>query len=68
MPVYEFECGKGTITEKIVPMGTTAIQCPCCRRKAKKILSLCTFELKGGGWFADGYGSRASKPPSAKSE
>jgi putative FmdB family regulatory protein len=63
MPVYEFECDKGTVTEKIVPMGTRQIQCPCCRKKARKILSRCTFELKGGGWYADGYASK--KPPSA---
>jgi putative FmdB family regulatory protein len=63
MPVYEFECDKGTVTEKIVPMGTRQIRCPCCHKKAKKILSRCTFELKGSGWYADGYASK--KPPAA---
>jgi putative FmdB family regulatory protein len=64
MPVYEFECSKGTVTERLVSLGTTDITCPCCRRKAKKILSRFSFELKGGGWYADGY---ASRKPSAKS-
>lgn len=67
MPVYEFECPKGTITERIVPVGTTIIECPCCKYEAKKIMSRCTFELKGGGWYADGYSSSNSsqKKPSA---
>ncbi len=57
MPVYEFECPNGTITEKLVRMNTKTIMCPKCRQKAKKIISACTFELKGGGWYADGYSS-----------
>lgn len=60
MPVYEFECPKGTVTEKLVEMGTEEIECPECRQKAKKIMSLCAFELKGGGWYADGYASKKS--------
>ena len=58
MPVYEFECECGQVTEELVPMDTQAIECPKCRKKAKKILSACTFELKGGGWYADGYSSK----------
>jgi len=55
MPIYEFECPNGTITAKLVKVGTKTIRCPRCRKKAKKIMSTCTFELKGGGWYADGY-------------
>lgn len=57
MPVYEFECPEGTITEKFVPMDTKTIKCPKCSKRAKKIISTCTFKLKGGGWYADGYSS-----------
>jgi len=64
MPVYEFECAKGTVTERLVAMGTETIFCPCCHKKAKKIISRFSFELKGGGWYADGY---ASCKPSGKS-
>jgi putative FmdB family regulatory protein len=55
MPIYEFECPNGTITAKLVDVGTKAITCPKCHKKAKKIISPCSFELKGGGWCADGY-------------
>ena len=58
MPIYEFKCSNGTITEKFVKIGTKEILCPKCHKKAKKILSACTFELKGGGWCVDGYSKR----------
>ena len=64
MPVYEFECAKGHITENLVPMGTKHTKCAKCHKRAKKILSSCTFELKGGGWYTDGYSSTG--PGSAK--
>jgi putative FmdB family regulatory protein len=64
MPVYEFECTNGHISEKLVPMGTKYSQCSKCKKKARKILSTCSFELKGGGWYADGYSSTKSKSTS----
>jgi putative FmdB family regulatory protein len=55
MPLYEFECPMGTITERFVKVDTKEIECPKCHMKAKKIMSPCTFILKGHGWAADGY-------------
>ena len=60
MPFYEFQCSKGTVTEKIVPMDTKSITCPDCGKRAKKIISPCSFKLVGGGWYADGYSSSKS--------
>ena len=57
MPFYEFQCPEGTITESLVPVGTTHIKCPKCNKRAKKIISPCSFKLLGGGWYADGYSS-----------
>lgn len=75
MPFYEFQCPEGTITEALVPMGTEAIKCPRCNRKAKKIISPCSFKLAGGGWYTDGYSSAkkgttkdSKKSPKEKSE
>jgi putative FmdB family regulatory protein len=65
MPIYEFKCPNGTITEKFVKMGTKEIRCPMCHKEAKKIMSACSFSLKGGGWFADGY-SHEKEGKSAK--
>jgi len=59
MPVYEFECKCGHVYEELVPMDTKSYPCPKCHKeKGKKIMSTCTFELKGGGWYADGYASK----------
>ena len=58
MPVYEFECQCGKITEALVRMNTEQVECPKCHKMAKKIISPCSFELKGGGWYADGYTSK----------
>jgi len=55
MPIYEFKCPNGRVTEKIVTTETKDIMCPKCHKKAKKIVSECTFFLKGGGWSADSY-------------
>ena len=57
MPFYEFQCPEGSITESLVPMGTTHIKCPKCNKRAKKIISRCSFKLVGSGWYADGYSS-----------
>jgi putative FmdB family regulatory protein len=59
MPVYEFECpNDGTIVERFVRIGTEHVECPECKGKAQKIISKCTFSLKGGGWYADGYAAK----------
>jgi putative FmdB family regulatory protein len=63
MPIYEFRCPNGRITERFASIDTKEIECPECHQKAEKILSLCSFELKGGGWFADGYSSKKDSPP-----
>lgn len=58
MPYYEFQCPQGVVTESLVPMGTRHIKCPHCNRRAKKIMSACSFKLVGDGWYADGYSSK----------
>jgi putative FmdB family regulatory protein len=61
MPVYEFECKCGRKFEELVKMGTQYMKCPDCQNKAPKIISPCAFELKGSGWYADGYSSSKSR-------
>jgi putative FmdB family regulatory protein len=68
MPVYEFECSCGKVSEELVKMGTVSIACPKCGKMAHKIISACSFELKGGGWYADGYSSRNSSATSGSSK
>lgn len=61
MPIYEFQCQEGTVTEKMTSINTREIKCPKCGKTARRILSPCTFKLKGGGWYADGYASSRHK-------
>jgi len=62
MPVYEYACSKcghefeteQRITEP--PLKT----CPRCRaRRLKRLISQTSFVLKGSGWYADLYASKA---------
>jgi predicted nucleic acid-binding Zn ribbon protein len=54
------------ISEKLVRRDTKNITCPKCGQRAKKIISPCSFELKGGGWYADGYSSARNTGNSTK--
>jgi len=34
--------------------------CPDCAGPVNKLVSKSSFQLKGGGWYADGYSSKSS--------
>lgn len=63
MPIYEYQCEKcgqtSEITQKISDPPLS--QCPDCgAAEVRKLVSRTSFQLKGGGWFADGYHKPAS--------
>jgi putative FmdB family regulatory protein len=70
MPVYEYECPK---CEKILEVQQKMTDeplsvCPECGGNVKKLISRSSFQLKGGGWYADGYsGTTGKKEPTKKS-
>lgn len=59
MPVYEYECSNCRkvfeVQQKMSDAPLTA--CPECEGAVRKLMSMSSFQLKGGGWYADGYGS-----------
>ena len=58
MPLYEYQCEVcSNIEESIQKINVEEIECPICNNTAKRIISLSSFELKGGGWYKDGYSS-----------
>lgn len=59
MPIYEYECEKcHNITEAWQSISDDPLTtCPDCQGSLKKLISSSTFQLKGGGWYADGYAS-----------
>jgi putative FmdB family regulatory protein len=65
MPVYEYECQ--TCSEVIELWQnlseSPATNCPTCDGPVKKIISRSSFQLKGGGWYADGYSSTPEAKP-----
>jgi len=66
MPIYEYKCQKcekefeefQRITDPPLSL------CPFCNGPVIKLLSLSSFQLKGGGWYATEYGNH--KPQSAE--
>lgn len=67
MPIYEYHCRScGKDQEIIQKFSDKPLKiCPSCGGKLEKKLSLSGFQLKGEGWFKDGY---SSKKPGKKEE
>ncbi len=59
MPVYEYECD---VCRKVFEVqqrmaDAPLSSCPECEGSVRKVMSMSSFQLKGGGWYADGYAS-----------
>lgn len=70
MPVYEYEC---PACDKVIevqqritddPLST----CPDCGGEVKKLVSMSSFQLKGGGWYSDGYSSTSKNTGTTKTK
>ena len=58
MPTYEYECTRGHQFEADQRISDPPLaRCRVCRAKARRLISRTSFVLKGGGWYADGYGA-----------
>ena len=62
MPVYEYEC---PACKKVFEVhqginDSPLTSCSVCGGEVKKIVSMSSFHLKGGGWYSDGYTSNSS--------
>ncbi len=62
MPIYEYRCLKcGNVKEVLQKLSDGRLRkCGLCSGKLEKLISRTSFQLKGGGWFAHGYGSPGS--------
>ena len=62
MPIYEYRCGAcGDEFEVIQKFSEGPLKrCAKCGGSLEKLLSRTAFLLKGGGWYADGYGGSGS--------
>ncbi len=70
MPIYEFECEScQKVTEVVQSISAPPLaQCPECEGPVKKLISQSSFQLKGGGWYADGYSAPPAKKESSPKE
>lgn len=69
MPIYEYECQAcKEIVEKWQSLAEQPLTtCPNCAGALKKLISQSSFQLKGGGWYADGYGNNGGTKKCASS-
>ena len=67
MPIYEYRCTKcGHTLEAIQKIDDRPLsKCPECSGKLEKLVSRAAFQLKGGGWFNEGYGGGGSSSKSS---
>jgi len=68
MPIYEYECEQcHKITEAWQHLTDEPLAtCQECGGELRKLISMSSFQLKGGGWYADGYSNtnnNSSKTP-----
>lgn len=65
MPLYEYSCSSCNAHFELRQKFSDppATECPTCRGPVQKLISQTAFSLKGGGWYAEGYGnsSKSSK-------
>ena len=75
MPIYEYKCEKCGLefeemlhfSEKDDPLNTPC-SFPTCGGKVHLKMSMSSFQLKGGGWYKDGYGLKQETKTETKTE
>ena len=71
MPIYEYKCQKcGKTTEIMQKFSDQPLsRYPSCTGRVSKVISNCTFHLKGTGWYVSDYkGGSGSQAPKKKKE
>ncbi|MDR2444289.1 MAG: zinc ribbon domain-containing protein [Deltaproteobacteria bacterium] len=60
MPIYEYECAKcHQITEALQKFSDQPLTtCPQCGGGLTKLISMNSFQLKGGGWYVTDYAKK----------
>ncbi len=68
MPLYEYRCRSCKRTVEVLQKfdDRPLRKCEECSGRLDKLVSRTSFLLRGGGWYADGYG-KSSKPSSSSS-
>ncbi|OPY64855.1 MAG: Zinc ribbon domain protein [Syntrophorhabdaceae bacterium PtaU1.Bin034] len=59
MPIYEYECADcGKIFEIFQKISDEPLkECQECKGQLNRLISMCSFQLKGTGWYVTDYKS-----------
>lgn len=63
MPIYEYKCKKCQKEFEVIQKFSDEPikKCPDCKGAVEKLISQSSFQLKGGGWYADDYSKKGKK-------
>ena len=63
MPIYEYECMNCRTVRELWRSFSDpeVIECPECSDPLHKLVSQSSFQLKGKGWYADGYCGKSDR-------
>ena len=69
MPIYEYRCTScGHTLEVIQKFNDKPLKkCTECSGALEKLISRSAFQLKGGGWYNEGYGGQGGSSSSSSS-
>ena len=69
MPIYEYRCTScGHVLEVIQKLDDKPLtRCTACKGTLEKLISRSAFQLKGGGWYSEGYGGSKGSSSSSSS-
>lgn len=71
MPIYEYHCDACGHDFEVIEKVSDPTERPCesCgKSKAKRKMSRTSFILKGGGWYAQGYGTTPASSSGSSSD
>ena len=68
MPMYAYKCTKcdEELEEIQKHSDPPLVSCPACNGRLEKLLAASSFQLKGSGWYRDGYANREGGKSVAK--
>lgn len=60
MPIYEYQCAAcGRVVEKFQKISENPLtECSACGGSLTKLISSCSFQLKGSGWYVTDYSGK----------
>ncbi len=63
MPIYEYGCQCGEVQERLETFidRMAPPECDVCGGATEKLISVCSFDLRGGGFYQNEYGDGAEK-------